>query len=114
MRQDASDSLPAEQHRGRQNPMGRWELVTRIFGMDAARIQSDDNPFDRQIRIVPGRLKRSLRIDFLGRSRPDTVPYLNAGRNNGDLVLSHAPGCGLMRPCSSEATGSDAAPSNFR
>ncbi len=47
------------QHKGRQNAMGRWELVTRIFGMEAARIQSDDNPFDRQIRESVARLRRS-------------------------------------------------------
>lgn len=48
-----------KQHRGRQNPMGRWELVTRIFGMEAARVQSDDNPADRQIRESVARLRRS-------------------------------------------------------
>ncbi len=46
------------QHKGRQNPMSRWELVERIFGREAARIQSDDNPFDRQIREAVARLRR--------------------------------------------------------
>jgi len=48
-----------KQHKGKQNPMGRWELVERIFGMEAARVQSDDNLFDRQIRESVARLRRS-------------------------------------------------------
>src|SRR5512138_1110944 len=48
-----------KQHRGKQNPMGRWELVERIFGMEAARVRSDDNLFDRQIREAVARLRRS-------------------------------------------------------
>lgn len=46
-------------HIGKQNAIGRWELVQRIFGEEAARVQSDENPYDRQIREAVVRLRRS-------------------------------------------------------
>ncbi|HEX2994758.1 MAG TPA: hypothetical protein VHP14_08040 [Anaerolineales bacterium] len=46
-------------HVGKQNAIGRWELVQRIFGEEAARVQSDENQYDRQIRDAVVRLRRS-------------------------------------------------------
>lgn len=37
-------------HKGKANPVGRWELVERIFGREAAANRGNNNPFDRQIR----------------------------------------------------------------
>jgi hypothetical protein len=39
-------------HKGKDNPVSRWELVERIFGRDAAANRGNNNPFDRQIRQV--------------------------------------------------------------
>ena len=47
-----------KQHVGRQSPIGRWELVTRIFGPQAAFPQTDDNLADRNIRESVARLRR--------------------------------------------------------
>jgi len=56
-----------KQHRGRQNPMGRWELVERIFGLDAARVRGDDNLADRHVREAVARLrKRGVLICDMG------------------------------------------------
>lgn len=48
-----------KQHRGKNSPVGRWELVSRVFGTSAAAMQNDDNPADRQIRESIARLRRS-------------------------------------------------------
>lgn len=37
-------------HKGKDNPVSRWELVERIFGREAAANRGNNNPFDRQIR----------------------------------------------------------------
>lgn len=47
-----------KQHRGKANPIGRWELVARIYGPVAASDQNDDNFADRQIRESVARLRR--------------------------------------------------------
>lgn len=47
-----------KQHRGKANPIGRWELVARLFGPVAASDQNDDNHADRQIRDAVMRLRR--------------------------------------------------------
>lgn len=39
-------------HRGRENPVSRWDLVEKIFGREAAADRSNNNPFDRSIRKV--------------------------------------------------------------
>lgn len=39
-------------HIGKENPVSRWELVTRIFGQEAAANRGNNNPFDRQIREI--------------------------------------------------------------
>jgi hypothetical protein len=46
------------QHVGASNPIGRWELVARIYGPVAAGDQNDGNPADRQIRESVARLRR--------------------------------------------------------
>lgn len=47
-----------KQHVGQQHPIGRWELVVRIFGRGADLPQTDDNIADRQIRDSVARLRR--------------------------------------------------------
>lgn len=39
-------------HKGKHNPVSRWELVERIFGREAAANRGNNNPFDRQVRTV--------------------------------------------------------------
>jgi hypothetical protein len=47
-----------KQHVGKENAIGRWEIVTKIFGMGACFPESDDNLADRQIRSSVARLRR--------------------------------------------------------
>ena len=47
-----------KQHLGKKNPVGRWEIVSRVFGAGAAALQNDDNPADRQIRESIARLRK--------------------------------------------------------
>ena len=39
-------------HKGKDNPVSRWQLVERVFGREAASERSNNNPFDRQIRAA--------------------------------------------------------------
>jgi hypothetical protein len=39
-------------HKGKNNPVSRWELVERVFGRQAAANRGNNNPFDRRIREV--------------------------------------------------------------
>lgn len=74
-----------KRHRGRQNPIGRWELVAKIFGAGAALDESDNNPADRQIRETVERLrKRGVLIcdmgDGTGRFLAETLEEYQAFR----------------------------------
>jgi hypothetical protein len=45
-------------HQGKQNRIGRWELVENVFGEPVpAELQNDDNMGDRMIRYSVGRLR---------------------------------------------------------
>lgn len=46
-------------HTGKHNPVGRWEMVIRIYGDDAILPQTNDNMADRQIRESIARLRTS-------------------------------------------------------
>jgi len=46
------------QHQGKQNAVGRWELVERLFGREACEPRTDDNLADRQIRYSVARLRK--------------------------------------------------------
>ena len=37
-------------HKGKDNPVSRWQLVERVFGREAAANRGNNNPFDRKIR----------------------------------------------------------------
>lgn len=39
-------------HKGRKNPISRWELVERVFDRQAAANRGNNNAFDRKIRDV--------------------------------------------------------------
>jgi hypothetical protein len=72
-----------KQHRGRTNPIGRWEMVHRIFGPGSITDQSDQNIYDRQIRESVQRLRKAGALicdmgDGAGRSLPETVEEYRA------------------------------------
>lgn len=46
------------QHVGKGSPIGRWELVARLYGPDACFPQNDNNFADRQIREAVARLRK--------------------------------------------------------
>lgn len=48
-----------KQHVGKQHPVGRWEFVTKIFGLLAAapHLRNDSNVADRQVRESIARLR---------------------------------------------------------
>lgn len=48
------------QHMGEDNAILRWDLVVRIFGMDAVtdETRNDSNPFDRAVRNSLERLRK--------------------------------------------------------
>ena len=85
------DQLDAEvlfwlkQHRGKSNPIGRWELVVRIFGLGSDHPRTDDNMHDREIRWSVERLRKSGALicdmgDGAGRFLPETVEEYRAFR----------------------------------
>jgi hypothetical protein len=47
-----------KQHVGKGNPIGRWEMVVRLYGAGADVPRSDDNFADRAIREAVERLRR--------------------------------------------------------
>ncbi len=82
---DASVLFCLKQHRGRNNPIGRWQLVAKIYGPEAMHPQSDDNLADRQIRESVERLRKSGALicdmaDGKGRFLPETVEEYRAFR----------------------------------
>lgn len=46
-----------KQHVGKEQPIGRWEIVAKIFGPDAALEHNDSNYADRQVRDAVERLR---------------------------------------------------------
>ena len=73
------------QHQGKQNAIGRWELVERLFGREACEPRTDDNLADRQIRYSVARLRgRGVLIcdmgDGAGRYIASTVEEYQAFR----------------------------------
>ena len=73
------------QHQGKQNAIGRWELVERLFGRGACEPRNDDNSADRDIRYSVARLrKRGVLIcdmgDGAGRYIASTVEEYQAFR----------------------------------
>lgn len=74
-----------KQHRGRTNPIGRWELVAKIYGPVLPQDQNDNHPGDRHIRESVERLrKKGVLIcdmgDGVGRYLPETVEEYRAFR----------------------------------
>ncbi len=55
-------------HWGRENSIGRWELVAEIFGAAAAEDRTDGNSADRRIRDAKERLRNKGEIicDLMG------------------------------------------------
>lgn len=82
---DAEVLFQLKQHKGRKNPVGRWELVAKIYGPVAAGDQNDNNPADRQIRESVERLrKRGVLVcdmgDGIGRYLAETFDEYKAFR----------------------------------
>ena len=48
-----------KQHTGKQNPIGRWELVARLFCTVVPSEQNDGNYADRQVRDSVERLRKA-------------------------------------------------------
>jgi hypothetical protein len=48
-----------KQHLGQKNPIGRWEIVARLFGPEACAPRNDDNLADRQVRESVARLRKA-------------------------------------------------------
>lgn len=74
-----------KQHVGRKNPIGRWELVAKIFGPVSPLEQNDGNLADRQIRETVNRLRRSGVLicdmgDGVGRYLAETADEYQAFR----------------------------------
>lgn len=65
-------------HKGFENAIGRWDLVRRIFGADAALsdTENDGNMYDRQVR------------DSLERCRSQGQHFCNLGNGKGYYVAS--------------------------
>ena len=55
---DAEVLFLLKQHRGRQSPIGRWEMVAKLYGPQACEPRTDDNVADRQVRESIARLRR--------------------------------------------------------
>jgi hypothetical protein len=64
MRRFTDDQLEKEvlvllrQHNGKQNAIGRWELVAKIYGPEACFPEDDNNFADRKIREAVASLRR--------------------------------------------------------
>lgn len=56
---DASVLFFLKQHSGKEHPIGRWEIVTKIFGIEAALEHNDSNYADRQVRDSVERLRNA-------------------------------------------------------
>ncbi|MDL1909731.1 hypothetical protein FBQ81_03405 [Chloroflexi bacterium CFX6] len=74
-----------KQHVGRKNPIGRWELVAKIFGPVAPQYQNDSNVADRQVRDAVKRLRNQGVLicdmgDGLGRYLAETLEEYQAFR----------------------------------
>ena len=74
-----------KQHRGKAHPIGRWELVVKIYGLGADLPRSDENFADREIRYAVNRLRKSGVLicdmgDGLGRFLPESIEEYRAFR----------------------------------
>lgn len=74
-----------KQHVGRKNPIGRWELVAKIFGPVPPPDQNDNNLMDRQVRESIERLRKSGVLicdmgDGVGRYLAETLDEYQAFR----------------------------------
>jgi len=64
MRRFTDDQLDKEvlvllrKHQGKENAIGRWDLVAKVYGREACYPQDDSNLADRQIREAVARLRR--------------------------------------------------------
>lgn len=65
-----------KQHTGKNNPVGRWELVSKIFGASSAIQQNDENPADRVIR------------ESIARQRKNGLLVCNMGDGRGSYLAS--------------------------
>ena len=82
---DAEVLFQLKQHRGKHLPIGRWELVAKIYGPVAPQEQNDGNLYDRAIRESVMRLRRRGVLicdmgDGTGRFLAETVDEYQAFR----------------------------------
>ena len=74
-----------KQHVGRKNPIGRWEMVAKIYGPAACFPDNDNNLYDRRIRDSVSRLRRRGALicdmgDGAGRYMAETAEEYQAFR----------------------------------
>lgn len=74
-----------KQHVGRKNPIGRWELVAKIYGPVLPGDQNDNHAGDRHVRESVERLRKQGVLicdmgDGVGRYLPETVEEYRAFR----------------------------------
>ena len=72
-------------HKGKENAISRWALVTRIFGAEAAANRGNNNPFDRQIREV---IEQYREIDLIVSSSSAAGYYLAADMNDIETIAT--------------------------
>lgn len=72
-------------HIGKDKAVSRWELVTRIFGAEAAANRGNNNPFDRQIREV---IEKYRTLDLIVSSSSASGYWLAADMNDIDEIAS--------------------------
>lgn len=82
---DAEVLFVLKQHVGKKNPIGRWALVSKIFGAVLPQFQNDSNVADRQVRESVNRLRKQGVLicdmgDGLGRYLAETLEEYQAFR----------------------------------
>ncbi len=70
-------------HKGRGNPISRWQLVERIFGAQAAANRSNNNQYDRRIREVIAKYRD---IDLIVSSSGTPGYWLAADMSDIELI----------------------------
>jgi hypothetical protein len=71
-------------HKGKANAVSRWQLVEQVFGREAAANRSNNNPFDRQIRIV---IEKYRDIDFICSSSGQAGYWIAESMEDVEIII---------------------------
>lgn len=82
---DAEVLFQLKRHLGKGHPIGRWELVEKIYGITASFPRNDGNVYDRKIREAVNRLRKQGVLicdmgDGAGRFLPESMDEYRAFR----------------------------------